>query len=111
MKRVLKILPLILTVLACDPEPVLLEPSQVIADGDHTGIFVLSEGLFNQNNSTLSWIDFSTGLPDSWNASTGISFDTFEKVNGRRLGDTANDMTTSQRITLQQATTHSSARL
>ena len=92
MKRVLKILPLILTVLACDPEPVLLEPSQVIADGDHTGIFVLSEGLFNQNNSTLSWIDFSTGLPDSWNASTGISFDTFEKVNGRRLGDTANDM-------------------
>lgn len=92
MKRLLKILPLILTVLACDPEPVLLEPSQVIADGDHTGIFVLSEGLFNQNNSTLSWIDFSTGLPDSWNASTGTSYDIFQKVNGRRLGDTANDM-------------------
>lgn len=92
MKRVLKILSLILTVLACDPEPVLLEPSQAIADGDHTGIFVLSEGLFNQNNSTLSWIDFGTGLPDSWNASTGISYDAFEKVNARRLGDTANDM-------------------
>lgn len=92
MKRALKLVPLILAVLSCDPEPVLLEPSQVIADGDHTGIFVLSEGLFNQNNSTLSWIDFSTGLPDSWNASAGTSYDVFEKVNGRRLGDTANDL-------------------
>ena len=92
MKRALKIVPLILAVLSCDPEPVLLEPSQVIADADHTGIFVLSEGLFNQNNSTLSWIDFNTGLPDSWNGSAGNSYDVFEKVNGRRIGDTANDM-------------------
>lgn len=93
MKRnILKILPVLLLTLACDPEPVLLEPSQIIADADHTGIFVLSEGLFNQNNSTLSWIDFGTGLPDSWNSPTGASYDCFEKVNGRRIGDTANDM-------------------
>lgn len=92
MKRVLKIVPLILAVLSCDPEPVLLEPSQVIADGDHTGIFVLSEGLFNQNNSTLSWIDFRTGKPDSWDNGIGNSYDCFEKVNGRRIGDTANDL-------------------
>ena len=92
MKRALKILPLILTVLACDPEPVLLEQSQVIADAGHTGIYVLSEGLFNQNNSSLAWIDFGTGQPDSWNPSAGRSFDCFEKVNGRRIGDTANDM-------------------
>jgi hypothetical protein len=93
MKRVLNIiLPLLLIILACDPEPVLLEQSQVIADGNHTGVYVLSEGLFNQNNSTLSWIDFTTGQADSWNAATGRSFDVFEKVNGRRLGDTANDM-------------------
>ena len=92
MNRALKILPLILTVLACDPEPVLLEQSQVIADAGHTGVYVLSEGLFNQNNSSLAWIDFGTGQPDSWNPSTGRSFDCFEKVNGRRIGDTANDM-------------------
>lgn len=93
MKRILtRILPLLLITIACDPEPVLLDYSQVIADAGHTGIYVLSEGLFNQNNSTLTWIDFTTGQPDSWASATGSSYDAFEKVNGRRLGDTANDM-------------------
>lgn len=93
MRRALtKILPLLLITLSCDPEPVLLEQSQIIADGNHKGVYVLSEGLFNQNNSTLSWIDFGTGLPDSWDNGTGYSYDCFEKVNGRRIGDTANDL-------------------
>ena len=93
MKRAVSgILPLLLITLACDPEPCLIEQSQVIADGSHTGVFVLSEGLFNQNNSTLSWIDFTTGQPDSWNSDAGRSYDAFEKVNGRRIGDTANDL-------------------
>ena len=93
MKRaLLKTLPILLLTLACDPEPVLLEPGQVIADAGHTGVYVLSEGLFNQNNSTLSWIDFGSGQPDSWENGTGKSYDCFEKVNGRRIGDTANDM-------------------
>ena len=91
-KAVPGILPILLLTLACDPEPVLLEQSQVIADGSHTGVYVLSEGLFNQNNSTLSWIDFTTGQPDSWNSATGRSYDAFGKVNGRRIGDTANDL-------------------
>lgn len=92
MRTLCKILPLLFVILACDPEPVLLESGRIIEDGDHNGMFVLSEGLFNQNNSTLAWIDFSTGQPDSWNSATGRSFDCFEKVNGRRIGDTANDM-------------------
>lgn len=82
----------LLCLASCDPEPILIGESQAIADAGHTGVYVLSEGLFNLNNSTLSWIDFSTGLPDSWNAPTGNSYDCFEKVNGRRLGDTANDI-------------------
>ncbi|MBR5158096.1 MAG: YncE family protein [Bacteroidaceae bacterium] len=82
----------LLCLVSCDPEPVLIGESQAIADAGHTGVYVLSEGLFNLNNSTLSWIDFSTGLPDSWSAPTGNSYDCFEKVNGRRLGDTANDI-------------------
>lgn len=91
-KPLIRILPLLLVTLACDPEPVLIEQSQVIADSSHTGVYVLSEGLFNQNNSTLSWIDFTTGRADSWASATSKSFDVFEKVNGRRIGDTANDM-------------------
>lgn len=77
---------------SCDPEPVILEQSQGIDDWGHTGMYVLSEGLFNNNNSTLTWLDFGTGQPDTWNAATGKSYDCFEKVNGRRLGDTANDI-------------------
>ncbi len=82
----------LLCLTSCDPEPVLIGESQAIADAGHTGVYVLSEGLFNYNNSTLSWIDFRTGLTDSWSTSTGNSYDCFEKVNGRRLGDTANDI-------------------
>lgn len=91
-KPLMKILPLMLIAVACDPEPVLLEQSQAIVDAGHTGVYVLSEGLFNQNNSTLAWIDFTSGRPDSWNYQSTRSYDCFMKVNGRRIGDTANDM-------------------
>lgn len=86
------LIPILLAAIACDPEPVLIEHSEAIADAGHAGIYVLSEGLFNNNNSTLAWVDFESGLPDSWNTDNGKSYDCFEKVNGRRLGDTANDI-------------------
>ena len=91
MKRI-SILPLLLTVMACDPEPVLIQEQTSAYDSSHTGMFILSEGLFNQNSSTLAWHDFSTGTTDSWQSRQGKSYDCFEKANGRRLGDTANDM-------------------
>lgn len=47
------------------------------------GLLTLSEGLFHQNNSTLSWIDLSTQT---------IEYDVFEEINGRKIGDTGNDM-------------------
>lgn len=81
-----------LIALSCDPEPVLLDKTNAIPDGTHTGLFVLSEGLFNQNNSALAWIDYNTGQTDSWSGPNGTSYDCFEKANRRRLGDTANDM-------------------
>ena len=77
---------------SCDPEPILLDATRAVPDGVNTGIYVLSEGLFNQNNSALAWIDYSTGLPYSWAGPNGTSYDCFEKANRRRLGDTANDM-------------------
>jgi YVTN family beta-propeller protein len=47
------------------------------------GIYVINEGLFNMNNSTLTWYGF-----DSEVAIT----DFFEIKNGRRFGDTGNDI-------------------
>ena len=47
------------------------------------GLVVLNEGLFNMNNSTITWHDFETKSAHT---------DWFESVNGRRLGDTGNDL-------------------
>jgi YVTN family beta-propeller protein len=47
------------------------------------GLYVLNEGLFQRNNSTLTLYSF-----DSARATT----DFFEQTNGRRLGDTGNDL-------------------
>lgn len=46
--------------------------------------FILSEGLMNQNNSHLFYVDPTTDKP--------YSSDIFEAQNGIKLGDTANDM-------------------
>lgn len=47
------------------------------------GLLVLNEGLFQQNNSTLSWIDL---------ADNSIRENIFLAVNNRPLGDTGNDL-------------------
>ncbi|MBQ5925648.1 MAG: hypothetical protein IIX03_02945, partial [Paludibacteraceae bacterium] len=48
-----------------------------------TQLLVLSEGLFNMNNSTLAKVNLQTG---------DFDYDYFKSVNGRGLGDTGNDM-------------------
>ncbi len=47
------------------------------------GLLVVNEGLFQQNNASLSWIDLST---------TKTNSQIFEQKNGRLLGDVANDI-------------------
>lgn len=47
------------------------------------GYLVLNEGLFSNNNSTLCWVD---------NISDKVTLDIFLEKNGRKLGDTGNDM-------------------
>lgn len=47
------------------------------------GILVLNEGLFQQNNSSLSWINLSND---------NVLTDFFMEQNGRLLGDTGNDL-------------------
>ena len=48
-----------------------------------TSLLVLSEGLFNMNNSTLALVDLKSGE---------IDYDYFTTLNGRGIGDTSNDM-------------------
>jgi len=48
-----------------------------------TRLLILSEGLYNMNNSTLALVDLSAGTTD---------YDIFKTLNHRGLGDTANDL-------------------
>lgn len=48
-----------------------------------TRLLVLSEGLYNLNNSTLALVDLNDGTTD---------YDIFKTLNHRGLGDTANDL-------------------
>lgn len=47
------------------------------------GIYILNEGLFNMNNSSLTFVDAEKGI---------VQNNYFEKQNGRPIGDTANDI-------------------
>jgi YVTN family beta-propeller protein len=48
-----------------------------------TGLYVLNQGIFNDNNSTLSFYDYT---------SKQVTPDIFSSVNNRGLGDTGNDI-------------------
>ena len=48
-----------------------------------TGLYVLNQGIFNDNNSTLSFYDYT---------SKQVTSDIFSSINGRGLGDTGNDI-------------------
>ncbi len=47
------------------------------------GVYVLCEGLMDMENSAISYYDFTTGASEK---------DIFQRVNGRKLGETANDL-------------------
>ncbi len=47
------------------------------------GFYILNQGLFNDNNSTLSFYDYT---------SKQVAADIFSSANGRGLGDTGNDI-------------------
>jgi len=69
---------------SCDDMKDTPSPTTLPATPGETGqLYVLSEGLFNMNNSTLSLINFDSGA---------LTSDFFLFKNNRGLGDTANDM-------------------
>jgi hypothetical protein len=74
----------ILVLSACDDMKDVPTPVDLPATPGETGqLYVLSEGLFNMNNSTLGLIDFTNRTVDH---------DFFLTLNNRGLGDTSNDM-------------------
>ena len=82
--RYVKLLFLLILLVACkkkkidEPKPIVDSTSRL-----KNGMMVLCEGLFQQNNSTISWVNFSDGTSDD------LFFTT--KTN-RLLGDTGNDL-------------------
>lgn len=63
---------------ACEPETIVCQPDSI-----ESGVLVLNEGLFQQNNSTLSFYNESTN---------SVSQQIYNTINGVGLGDTGNDM-------------------
>jgi hypothetical protein len=59
------------------------KPKPIVEELLTNGIMVLNEGLFQQNNSSLTWIDITQSTNDN-------SF--FETKIGRGMGDTGNDL-------------------
>jgi len=69
--------------ISCDDMDDKLKPANTDLINEPTQLYILSEGLFNMNNSTLAAFDLR---------STAYDPDFFLAANKRGLGDTANDM-------------------
>ena len=70
---------LILALISCKKD----KPEPVTINEFNNGIVVLCEGLFQQNNSSISYID---------KTNESVSNSVFNAVNDRYLGDTGNDL-------------------
>lgn len=69
---------------SCDDMKDIATVQNLDANLDDKGqIYVLCEGLFNMNNSTLGLLDFDKH---------SMTNDFFQQINNRKLGDTANDI-------------------
>ena len=81
--RLIKTVFLLLVLIGCKPK----KNTPIVPDSTSlkNGMMVLCEGLFQQNNSAISWVDFSTGISDDL---------FFTNKTNRLLGDTGNDIQT-----------------
>lgn len=80
MRKVLFSLVLLAVVVTACHKPVVTPDDTQI---DRNGIFILNEGLMDQNNSSISYYNLKNGY---------INADIFTAVNNRGLGDTGNDL-------------------
>lgn len=79
--RLTKLAYILLIITSCKKEKVDTTTSATTTLSN--GMMVLCEGLFQQNNSTVSWVKFSDGSSDDL---------FFTNKTGRLLGDTGNDL-------------------
>jgi len=79
MKQYLILLLLIIGITSCKKDP----KSEPIESDFKNGIICMNEGLFQQNNASLSYYSIDSSTTTS---------NVFSAINGRGLGDTANDM-------------------
>ncbi len=78
--RLISLISLIVLLTNCKKEdPTVIDGNIVISNG----MLVLCEGLFQQNNSSLSWINNATG---------SVINDYYVQTSGLQLGDTGNEM-------------------
>lgn len=99
MKSILIYITLLFSCLliSCDDSIEWQETGDYPIEKETQGIYILCEGLFNMNNSSLSYYDFRLGRMNSFQDSDKrgndkTSFDFFKMMNHRKLGDTANDL-------------------
>jgi hypothetical protein len=78
MKKVVVALVSILAIVSCKKDPVEIPPGEY-----DQGIIVMNEGLFQQNNASISYYSYSDGV---------VTQEVFKGKNNRALGDVANDM-------------------
>ena len=81
MRSIKYIIPILILFVSCkkdDPKPDSSSNSVY-----KNGVLVLNEGLFQLNNSTLSWVNLSNNK---------VTSSVFLDINNRPLGDTGNDM-------------------
>jgi DNA-binding beta-propeller fold protein YncE len=78
--RYINLLLLSLVLFSCEKKKNQVNSSSIVPKN---GLLVLCEGLFQQNNAALSWVNFEDESIDN---------QYFENKNGRLLGDTGNDM-------------------
>ncbi|HKL92733.1 MAG TPA: DUF5074 domain-containing protein [Bacteroidales bacterium] len=84
MKKIVIFLLMLGGLFACNDMESVLEPDpDIVVTEDRGGLYVLCDGNYSLNNSTLAVYDFGT-------RSMHRRF--FEAVNGRKLGDTGNEM-------------------
>jgi hypothetical protein len=70
---------------SCKKEPIAPIKIPTIIDTSYQikGMYILNEGLFNMNNASLTYYNFSDSTPTT---------DYFKQQNGRQLGDIGNDL-------------------
>ena len=83
MRSIKILLPLIILLVFVACKKNIDPPVVTIPDNLKNGMLVLNEGLFQLNNSSLTWVDLASGTENN---------EFFTQKTGRLLGDTGNDM-------------------